>query len=139
LLLLVLLAGCAVGPYADRPEYAMPESRAVAARHLNEALAFSGRGVSEVAADELKLTWNEHRRLSDKRQVLVNRELQFLAVRTVARPQKPGEWWELKVDATGGAVTFHFNDAKSAAKAEAAMRRLSQPLADDEQKRHPDG
>lgn len=133
--LLILLAGCAVGPYADRPRYKLPATRAVAARHLNEALAFGGRGVSEVAADELKLNWHEYRTLSDKRNVLMKRELQFLEVQSVSRPTQPGEWWQIEVVATGGVVTFEFNDATSASKAEAAFRRLRSPLNEGEQKK----
>lgn len=135
LALLILLAGCAVGPYAAQPRYKLPETRVVAARHLNEALAFGGRGVSEVAADEVHLTWHEYRQLSDKRNVLVERELDFQAITFVGRPEKPGEWWRLEVTATGGVITFEFGDAESAARAEAALRRLRHPLNAEEQSR----
>lgn len=132
LVLVMVLAGCAVGPYADRPRYKLPESRTVAARQLNEALAFDGRGVSEVVADEQKLTWHEYRELSDKRKILVDRELTFLEISFVARREKPGEWWQVEVTATGGAVTFEFNSAEAASKAEAALRRLRQSLNETE-------
>ncbi|MBZ0137054.1 MAG: hypothetical protein K8I27_11845 [Planctomycetes bacterium] len=135
LALLLLLAGCAIGPYADRPEYKLPSTRAVAARHLTEALAFGGRGVSEVAGDELKLTWHEYRTLTDKRNVLMERELQFLEITFVARPVQPGEWWQLEITATGGAITFEFESADAASKAEAAFRRLRQPLNEGEHKK----
>lgn len=126
-LVVLLLSACAVGPYADTPQYSLPETRAVAARHLNEALAFGSRDLSEVAASELKLTWHERRQLTGKRWVLLERELEFSQVRAVQRPEKPGEWWELKVEATGGQLTFEFKHAPTAAKAEAALRRLMQP------------
>jgi hypothetical protein len=127
LICLLWLSACAVGPYADTPQYSLPETRAVAARHLNEALAFGSRDLSEVAASELKLTWHERVQLTGKRWVLLERELEFSQVRAVQRPEKPGEWWELKVEATGGQLTFAFKGAPTAAKAEAALRRLMQP------------
>ena len=123
----LLLSACAVGPYADTPQYKLPESRAVAARHLNEALAFGSREISEVAADELKLTWHERRQLTGKRWVMLERELEFASINAVQRPIQPGEWWELKVEAAGGQLTFEFKDAPTASKAEAALRRLMQP------------
>ena len=126
LLIAVLVTGCAIGPYAETPRYKLPETRAIAARHLNEALAFGAHGLSEVAADELKLTWNERTQLTGKRYVLLERELQFDAVQSVYRPEERGEWWELKVDATGGQLTFEFKNGPTASKAEAALKRLMQ-------------
>lgn len=133
--LLLLLAGCAVGPYAERPQYKPPETRAVAARHLNEALVFGGRGLSEVAANELYLTWNERRQLTDKRWLLLERRLEYRAILRIHRPRQPGEWWELHLDAAGGAVTFEFKDVESASKAEAALLRLAGALSLEERKR----
>ena len=133
--LILLLAGCAVGPYADRPEYAVPSTRSVAARHLNEALAFGGRGVSEVAVDEVRMTWHERRQLSDKRWVMLERELHFQELLTVKRPVRPGEWWQLEVAASGGKLTFQFDDVENASKAEAAFRRLLPALSTTEKRR----
>ena len=72
--LLLTLTACAVGPYADTPTYKLAETRTTAARQLNEALAFDAIGVSEVAADELKLTWHEYRNITAKRKQLIDRE-----------------------------------------------------------------
>ena len=88
-LLVLLLSACAVGPYADTPQYKLPESRAVAARHLNEALAFGSHGISEVAADELKLTWHERRQLTGKRWVMLERELSSPASTPCNVPPSP--------------------------------------------------
>src|SRR5687767_7641791 len=63
-LLLLLLAGCAVGRYADLPEFKLPETRTVAARQLNEVLTGSAIGLSEVVADEVRLTWHERHQLT---------------------------------------------------------------------------
>jgi hypothetical protein len=128
----LLISACAVGPYASTPRYKEPASRTVAARQLNEALAFGARGMSEVAADQLKLTWNERRALTDKRSVLLERQLSFRAIRAVLRPERPGEWWELRIIATGGQVTFEFDDGATASKAEVALRRLATNLSDEE-------
>lgn len=133
-LLALLLSACAVGPYASTPRYVLPETRTTAARQLNEALAFGSRNISEVAADELSLTWNERRALSDKRYVLLERELVFSAVRSVTPADRPGEWWEIRVDATGGQLTFEFDDGRTASKAEVALRRLMKPITDEEER-----
>ena len=129
-----LLAACAVGPYADTPRYELPNTRTTAARQLNEALAFDALGISEVAADELKLTWHEFLNITPKRKQMVERELDFKGIYSVARPEQPGELWELKVYAAGGTITFNFKQGPQASKAESALRRLMQPLTDDEQK-----
>ena len=131
---LLTLTACAVGPYADTPTYKLAETRTTAARQLNEALAFDAIGVSEVAADELKLTWHEYRNITAKRKQLIDRELDFRKIYSIGRPEQPGELWELNVYASGGTVTFNFKEGEDAAKAEAALRRLMQPLTEAEQK-----
>lgn len=130
--LLLLLAGCAVGPYAATPEYKLPETRTAAARQLNDALATQGIGISEVAANEVLLTWNERRQLTDKRWVILEREMNMLQVRGVERPVKVGELYELRVDSAGGQVTFEFKNGRASAAAEAALWRLLQPVSDEE-------
>ncbi len=133
-LLALLLCSCHAGRYAGTPQYALPESRATAARWLNDALAFEGRGVSEVSANELRLSWNEYRPITDTHRKFMQRELNLLRVNRVARPAKPGVYYELKVQADGGALTFAFDSGTAASKAEAAFRRLAQPLTTDEAK-----
>ena len=130
-LICLLFAACAVGPNAV-PNYKPPETRPTAARHLYEALATGASNVSEIRVDELKLNWHERLPLSKTYSELIERELDLLRVREVSRPTKPGEWWELRIDAPGGVVTFTFKDAVSAAKAESAITRLMRPLSDTE-------
>lgn len=130
--LVLALGACRSGPYHDPPRYLMPETRSTAARHVNEALVSSGIGFSEVAADEVRVTWNEIRRLSDKRQMLIEREMIFNQIHNVNRPARPGEWWQVKVFATGGAITFTFRDDADAAKFESAVRRLRQTITPGE-------
>ena len=130
----LLVSACAVGPYASTPRYLPPKTRGIAARQLNEALAFGSRNISEVAADELRLTWIERRALTDKRYVNLERELVFTAIRSVTPAEQPGEWWELRVDAVGGQITFDFDDGQTASKAESALRRLSDELSDTEER-----
>lgn len=124
LLPLLLLAGCAVGPYAQTPVYKLPETKAIAARQLQEALN-TAQGLSEIDTTTAMLTWHERKRLSDKRTVWLERELKFAAVLGVARPAKSGELYELRIDAAGGQVTFEFKEGTQAAKAEAALRKLA--------------
>lgn len=126
LLLLLVLCGCGLNPRTTAPVYETPESRAVAARHLNEALAQGGRGLSEVHAGLDTLKWHEMLRLTDKRQQLISRELELRQVRGVYRPERDSVGWRLTVDATGGRVVFLFKDSTNAAKAEAAFTRLKQ-------------
>jgi len=132
--LLLLLAGCAIGPYADTPRYKAPDTRTTAARQLNEALAFAGIGLSEVAADEVRLTWHERPLLNDKRRILLERELSLQGIKDVSRPKRPGEWWEVRVEGAGGLVTFEFRSGPAAAKAETALQRLMQPVTRGEGK-----
>jgi hypothetical protein len=131
---MLLLAGCAVGRYADTPEYKLPETRTTAARQLNEALAAGAIGLSEVVADEVLLTWHERHQLTNKHWVLLDRELNLLRVLSVARPKEEGELYELRVEGTGGQVTFEFKQARAAAAAEAAIRRLMKPLTPEERR-----
>jgi hypothetical protein len=133
-LLLLLLAGCAVGRYADLPEFKLPETRTVAARQLNEVLTGSAIGLSEVVADEVRLTWHERHQLTNKRWVLLDRELNLLQVRGVARPVKDGELYELRVEGAGGRITFEFRQGRASAAAEAAIRRLMKPLTSEERR-----
>jgi hypothetical protein len=130
--LLLLIAGCAVGRYAATPEYKLPESRTTAARQLNDALATSGIGISEVAANEVLLTWHERVQLTDKRWIMLEREMNLLQVKDIARPKLVGELYELRVEAAGGLVTFEFKEGRASAAAEAALWRLSRPLNKDE-------
>lgn len=124
LVLALVLCGCGLNPRTTAPVFEAPESRAVAARHLNEALAQGGRGLSEVHASADKLNWHEMLRLGDKRQQLVARELDLRQVRGVYRPERDSIGWRLNVDATGGRVVFLFKDSVNAAKAETAFLRL---------------
>lgn len=126
LLLLVVLCGCGLNPRTTAPVYDLPPTRAVAARHLNEALSEGSRGISEINADLYLLTWHERRTLTDKRNVLVAREMALLQVRSVSRPERDSVGWQVAVDASGGRVTFLFKDSVNAAKAETAFRRLMQ-------------
>lgn len=131
---LVLLAGCSGSPYHDAPRYAEPATRTAAARQLTQALAFGGFGYSEVRANEVTLRWQERRPLSEKRSVWLDRELDLLAVQRVGAAHKPGENWEVKVNAVGGAITFVFKNDQHAARAEMALRRLSRPMSADEKR-----
>jgi hypothetical protein len=133
-ILALVLAGCAVGRYADTPEYKLPETRTSAARQLNEALTESAIGLSEITADEVRLTWHERHRLTDKRQIMLVRELNLLRVLSVARPTKDGELYELRVEGAGGRVTFEFKEGRASAAAEAAIKRLMQPLTVNERR-----
>lgn len=133
-LALVTLTACAVGPYADTPTYTLPKTRTTAARQLNEALAFDAAGVSQVAADELKLTWHEYRSITAKQKLLIDRQLDFQKIYSIARPEKPAELWELNIYAAGGTITFSFREGPDASKAEAALRRLQQPLTEQEER-----
>jgi hypothetical protein len=130
--LLILLSGCAVGRYAATPEYKLPETRTIAARQLNDALTSAGIGVSEVVANEVLLTWHERHQLTDKRWVMLEREMILLQVKSVARPVRVGELYELRVEGAGGQVTFEFTSGRASAAAEAALWRLLRPLNTDE-------
>ncbi len=134
LLAVLVLAGCSASPYHDAPRYAEPATRTAAARQLTQALAFGGRGYSEVRANEITLRWQERRPLSEKRSVWLDRELDLLAVQRVGAAHKPGENWEVKVNAVGGAITFVFKDDQQAARAETALRRLSRPMSPHEKR-----
>jgi hypothetical protein len=125
-LLILCLLGCSSSPYKGAPRYLMPETRVTAARHLNEAMAFEGVGYAEVWADEGAIRWQERRR-RERRVIWLERELRFDALRHVYRAGRRGEIWEVKVDATGGALTLRFRTGEAAGKAEAALRRLRQP------------
>lgn len=132
-LLVLLLCACRAGPYAGTPQYTLPESRATAARWLYEALAYDGRGFSDVRADELILNWNERRRITDTQDRLIRRELEFIGIDHVSRPEQQGIHHEVAVHARGGIVTFAFDSGPAASKAEAAFRRLATPLGPDEE------
>jgi hypothetical protein len=127
MLFALVLLGCSTSPYRGIPQYALPDTREKAARHLNEAVAFGGIGYSEVWADQEALRWQQRRDLTETYTIWVERELLFSAIRGVTRARRAGESFEVKVEATGGAVTFRFKDGPSAAKAESALLRLKQP------------
>ncbi|MCC6463780.1 MAG: hypothetical protein IT463_00415 [Planctomycetes bacterium] len=127
LVLLLGVAGCA-NPRRTLPVYEVAESRADAARFLNEALAQGALGVSEITADEARLRWHQRVVHSATYSVLVPRELDLRAVLAPQRPEKRGERWELLLHAAGGDVRFTFRDDLAAARAEVALRRLAQPM-----------
>lgn len=121
--LALYLLGCSASPYRNTPQYVVPETRAKAAVQLNTALA-GAEGLSEIWATEHELNWHQKTQLTSKRWIIVSRNLQFQSIRFVGRPHKPGELFELTVDADGGSVTFRFKNGLKASKAEAALIRL---------------
>lgn len=121
---LALLPGCGLNPRVSTPDYELARTRATAARYLNESLSDGSTGISEINADEYTLRWHENRQLTDKRQILVSRELVLNRVTRVNRPDRDSMGWRLSVDAAGGRVTFTFRDSPNAFKAESAFRRL---------------
>jgi hypothetical protein len=127
LALTLVFAGCGLNPRVTAPELIVPDRRDTAARYLDEALGSSGRGVSEVHADEDVLRWNEQHWHTDKRMVLVQRELILRQVRAVSRPEKDDIGWTLYIDASGGEVVFRCRRDQDASKAEAAFKRLMLP------------
>jgi hypothetical protein len=125
--LLMLVAACAGSPYHGAPHYAPPQSRAQAARHLTEALAFHGINASQVDCDDEHLRWLEVRGLTPTRAVTLNRELRLASVRPVDRPARGAGGWQLHVPAEGGDLTFVFTSSEAAAAAQGALNRLRKP------------
>lgn len=122
----LLLAACASNPRVEKPYFVEPDRRDTAARYLDEALSKSGRGVSEIHADENTLQWHEIHTLTDKRMVMISRQLELRQVRKVVRPEKDDIGWTLRLEASGGNLQFRFRDDVNASKAEAGFRRLMQ-------------
>ncbi|MDC1141909.1 hypothetical protein OAU50_02355 [Planctomycetota bacterium] len=138
LTLMFLLAACAGSPYANNPVFAAPESRTTAALWLNRALVdgaevdtmrrFRAQGLSRVNTDEVRMEWNDVQPYGRDDFKILRRELAFTGIKFVGRPDHQGDFWDVFVDASGGGVTFHFKDNHNAALAEAALRRLMEPV-----------
>ncbi|MHC4842129.1 MAG: hypothetical protein ACYTDT_14435 [Planctomycetota bacterium] len=141
-LLAVLFSACSSNPYKNNPIFDPPETRATAAQWLNEALVegaekdamkrFRAYGISRINVDEVRMKWNDVRPHGRSDFKILRRELVFSSIKVVSRPRHQGDFWDVFVEASGGAVTFHFKDNQNASIAEAALRRLMQPTPNKE-------
>lgn len=124
LLIPLLLVACGMNPRVNTPVYVQPETRAQAAHMLTSALSKGRVAASQFLAGDASLRWHEKRNLSDRRSVMVQRELVYAQMRAVAAPRPDMDAWMLRIDAAGGDVVFHFRDNHNAAQARAALQRL---------------
>lgn len=141
-MLTAFIAACSSNPYKNNPIFEPPKTRSTAALWLNSALVdgaqkddtkrFRAFGISQISVDEVRMEWNDVQKVGRDNYEVLRRELAFSTVRMVARPTHQGDFWDLYVEASGGGITFHFKDNKNASTAEAALRRLMQPIEESE-------
>ncbi|MEE9311407.1 MAG: hypothetical protein V3V10_03235 [Planctomycetota bacterium] len=98
----------------------------------DDKIRFRAFGISQISVDEVRMEWNDVQQVGRDNYDVLRRELAFSTIRMVARPKYQGDFWDVYVEASGGGITFHFKDNENASTAEAALRRLMQPVDDSE-------